>query len=70
VTISGKRHGFEFKYTDGPSSKRSMHIAIKDLGLEHLWAIYPGDQKYPLSDKITAIPLEEILKLVQTGMTT
>jgi len=70
VTIAGKRHGFEFKYTDAPGRKRAMHIAIEDLGLEHLWVIYPGDQKYTLDSKITAIPLEEILQLAQTGLTT
>ncbi len=66
VTVAGKRHGFEFKYTDAPGRKRSMHIAIEDLGLEHLWVIYPGDQKYALDSKITAIPLEQILQLTQT----
>ena len=70
VTIASKRHGFEFKYTDAPGRKRSMHIAIEDLGLEHLWVIYPGDQKYALDSKITVIPLEEILQLAQTGLTT
>jgi len=70
VTIAGKRHGFEFKYTDAPGRKRSMHIAIEDLGLEHMWIVYPGDQKYALDDKITVIPLEEILQLAQTGLMT
>jgi predicted AAA+ superfamily ATPase len=63
VTIKGKRYGFEFKYADAPGRKRSMHVAIEDLGLEHLWVIYPGDQKYPLDEKITAIPLEELSNL-------
>jgi uncharacterized protein len=70
VTVAGKRHGFEFKYTDAPNRKRSMHIAIEDLGLEHLWVIYPGDQKYALDSKITAISLEEMLRLAKTGLTT
>ncbi|MGB6012271.1 MAG: ATP-binding protein [Desulfobacterales bacterium] len=70
VTVAGKRHGFEFKYTDAPGRNRSMHIAIEDLGLEHLWVIYPGDQKYALDSKITAIPLEQILQLAQTGFMT
>ena len=65
VMIAGKRHGFEFKYTDAPGRKRSMHIAIEDLDLEHLWIIYPGDQKYSLDDRITAIPLEEIFQLAK-----
>jgi predicted AAA+ superfamily ATPase len=63
VTIAGRRHGFEFKYTDAPGRKRSMHIAIEDLGLEHLWVIYPGDQTYILDDKITVIPMEEISQI-------
>lgn len=70
VTVAGKRHGFEFKYKDAPGRNRSMHIAIEDLGLEHLWVIYPGDQKYALDSKITAIPLEQILQLAQTGFMT
>jgi len=63
VTIKGKRYGFEFKYADAPGRKKSMHIAIEDLGLEHLWVIYPGDQKYPLDEKITVIPMEELSNL-------
>jgi len=70
LTITGKRYGFEFKYTDAPGRNRSMHIAIEDLGLEHLWVIYPGDQKYALDDKITAIPLQVIFQLADSMKTT
>jgi predicted AAA+ superfamily ATPase len=67
VTFSGKRHGFEFKYADAPRRTRSMHTAIEDLGLEHLWIIYPGDQEYALDNNITVIPLERIWKFAETG---
>ena len=70
LTIKGKRYGFEFKYTDAPGRNRSMHIAVEDLGLEHLWVIYPGDQKYALDDKITAIPLQVIFQLADSMKTT
>ena len=63
ITLKGKRHGFEFKYADAPGRTRSMQIAIEDLGLEHVWVIYPGKQKYKLDSKITVIPLEEIQQL-------
>jgi uncharacterized protein len=66
VQIRGKRHGFEFKYADAPGRKRSMHIAIEDLRLEHLWVVYPGDQKYALDDRITVIPLNEALQIETT----
>jgi len=62
VTAGGKRYGFECKYSDAPGRKRSMQIAIEDLGLQHLWVIYPGEQAYPLDDKITVIPLEKAIK--------
>ena len=56
----GRRWGFEFKCADAPRTTRSMHIVIDDLGLEHLWILYPGDRRYPLMDNITALPLKEI----------
>ena len=62
VTIRGKRYGFEFKYADAPGRTRSMHIALQDLNLQHLWVVYPGRQQYELHEKITAIPLEKILQ--------
>ena len=56
----GRRWGFEFKCTDAPRTTRSMHIVIEDLGLEHLWVIYPGDREYPLTETITALPLKNV----------
>lgn len=66
LTIAGKRHGFECKYADAPGRTRSMHIAIKDLGLEHLWVIYPGDQRYDLDGRITALPLQNLPQILKT----
>ena len=59
----GKRFGFEFKCSDAPKTTKSMHIVIDDLGLEHLWVVYPGELEYPLADRITAVPLSRVLNL-------
>lgn len=56
----GRRWGFEFKCTDAPRTTKSMHVVIDDLGLEHLWVVYPGDREYPLADAITALPLTSV----------
>lgn len=56
----GRRWGFAFKCTDAPRTTKSMHVVTKDLGLEHLWVLYPGDQEYPLADAMTALPLKNI----------
>jgi len=56
----GRRWGFEFKCTDAPRTTKSMHVALDDLKLEHLWVVYPGTLRYPMMDKVTALPLREI----------
>ena len=56
----GRRWGFEFKCTDAPHTTKSMHVVIEDLGLEHLWVVYPGEQEYALTGAITALPLKLI----------
>jgi predicted AAA+ superfamily ATPase len=63
VTIRGRRHGFEFKFADAPASTRSMHIAVEDLALEHLWVIYPGTTRYDLTPHITVVPLTHVSRL-------
>ncbi len=56
----GRRWGFEFKCADAPSTTRSMHVARHDLGLAHLWVLYPGRERYPLAEGITALPLTHL----------
>ena len=57
VIRNGKRYGFEFKCTDAPKMTRSMHIAIDELRLERIYAIYPGKDHYRLHKKVEALPL-------------
>ena len=56
----GKRHGFECKLADAPGVTRSMRVALADLRLDHLWVLYPGDETYPLDDRITVLPAARI----------
>jgi hypothetical protein len=56
----GKRFGIEFKYSDAPGMTKSMHSVIGDLGLEHLWIIYPGKDAYNLNKTISVAPLQNL----------
>ena len=47
----------------GAIASNRMHIAIDDLGLEHLWVVYPGSVRYSLTDRITALPLVEMNRI-------
>lgn len=61
----GKRFGFECKHADAPQATRSMHVALKDLGLHRLWVVYPGASRYPLSERIEVVPLTRIRRLIE-----
>ena len=60
VTRGGRRYGFECKLADAPGTTRSMRVALADLGLDHLWVIYPGDDAYALDDRISALPVADV----------
>lgn len=56
----GKRFGVEFKCTDAPSMTKSLHIALQDLTLEHVWVVYPGNDMYPMHKRVTATPIAAV----------
>lgn len=56
----GKTWGFEFKWAGAPTLTRSMRAALQDLGLEHLWVVYPGETGYPLDRRVDVLPLRDI----------
>jgi predicted AAA+ superfamily ATPase len=56
----GKRLGFEVKLGDVPSTSRSMRSALADLGLDHLYVVYPGEKSFPLDDRIDALSILEL----------
>ena len=37
-----------------------MRVAVSDLGLDHLWIVYPGDEAYPLDDRISVLPVRDV----------
>tara|TARA_A200000113_G_scaffold206971_1_gene204260 strand:+ start:1672 stop:2823 length:1152 start_codon:yes stop_codon:yes gene_type:complete len=62
---NGKRIGVEIKYSDGPSTTRSMRQALDDLSLDHLYVVYPGKEDYPLDKNITVTSLPSILSKIE-----
>ena len=52
--------GVECKRTDAPKLTRSIRTAIDDLGLEKVAVIYPGEKRYPIADRVEAVPLAQL----------
>ena len=63
---NGHNWAIEFKYMDAPKLTKSMQSALHDLKLKHLWIIYPGHDKYLLSENVTVIPLISINEEMQS----
>jgi predicted AAA+ superfamily ATPase len=52
--------GVECKRADAPRVTPSMRIALEDLEMERIAVVYPGGKRYPLSERVEAVPLEEL----------
>ena len=66
VLRAGERYGFECRFADAPGTTRTMRAALEDLGLDHLWIVYPGDEAYVLVERITVLPVAEIRTVAES----
>jgi len=58
---NGRRIGIECKRADAPVLTPSMRIALKDLRLDRLYVLYPGERRYSLGKRVDVIPLAEFV---------
>jgi hypothetical protein len=49
--------GVECKRADAPRLTPSMRSALQDLGPERIAVIYPGAKRYPIAERVDAVPL-------------
>jgi predicted AAA+ superfamily ATPase len=59
----GRRYGVKCKFSEAPRITKSMNQAIESLNLTHLWVVYPGEHRYPLSKQISTWPLKNLVTL-------
>lgn len=50
-------YGVECKRRDAPRLTPSMRSALEDLKLERIAVLYPGTKRYPIADRVEAVPL-------------
>jgi predicted AAA+ superfamily ATPase len=56
----GCRYGMEFQFKEAPAMTKSMGLALTDLGLKHIWVVYPGMHQYPIGKNVSAHPLRDL----------
>jgi predicted AAA+ superfamily ATPase len=63
-SAKGKKYGVEVKLNEAPKITASMHTAMSELGLEHLWVICPRKEAYSAFEQISVLPLSQIDQLL------
>ena len=56
--------GVECKRTDSPRITPSIHHALKDLGLKRVAIIYPGNKRFPVAEKVEAVPIRSLCERI------
>jgi hypothetical protein len=46
---------------DAPMLTPSMQIALRDLKLDRLIVVYPGERRYRLAERVEVVPLTELV---------
>ena len=69
VLRRGRKYGFEFKYGDGPTLTKSMHVALNDLKLERLFVVHPGAHSYAMNERTEAVGITGLgARLAEAGV--
>lgn len=55
----------EVKRSSAPVIKKSFHTACEDIGATHKFVVYPGTERFPMSENTEAIGMIEFLKLFE-----
>ena len=53
-------YGVECKFADAPRITPSIRNALTDVGLTRAAIVYPGSQRFPLSDRVEVVPLSAL----------
>ena len=60
LSRGGRLLGVECKRTDAPRVTPSIKIALAYLDLYRVAVVYPGERRYPLADRVEAVPVSEL----------
>ena len=65
--MRGRKIGVEIKRVDAPRRTPSMTAALRDLSLDALQVLYPGELRYQIGEGITAVPAADRFSLEATA---
>ncbi|PIV89044.1 MAG: ATPase [Hydrogenophilales bacterium CG17_big_fil_post_rev_8_21_14_2_50_63_12] len=66
LTLGGKRHAFEMKYSTTPKPARGFWTALNDLAIDRAWVVAPVEHRYPLARNVDVIPVQDVPRILAT----
>jgi predicted AAA+ superfamily ATPase len=60
LSRGGRLLGVECKRTDAPRMTKSIGVALADLDLDRVAVVYPGERRYPLAERVEAVPVSAL----------
>lgn len=67
LKIGGRTIGAEIKHTSTPTLTKGLRTALEDVGAARGYVVTAGDERFPLSPDVEAIPIVEFLRTVAAG---
>jgi uncharacterized protein len=58
--VGTKKIGFEMKWGDAPRPTKSMHSAMRELELDALFVLYPGDKSWLMHERTWVWPITDV----------
>jgi predicted AAA+ superfamily ATPase len=63
LEFSGKeKWAIEIKRSSAPALSKGFHIACDDIKADRRYVVYSGKDKFPVGDRVTAIPLPILMQ--------
>jgi uncharacterized protein len=62
ITASKRRFAVEVKHTSAPRLSKGLRVAMQDIECDQVYIVTAGDERYPLSDSVEAIPVGSFLR--------
>lgn len=60
IVRGAHRLGVEIKLTEAPGITPSIRIALNDLRLDRVVVIHAGQERFPLAERVEAVPIGEL----------
>ncbi len=61
-----KKLAIEIKRSMSPNVSKGFHLGCEEIKATHRYIVYPGNDIFPVSKGVTALPLIELMKELNT----